>query len=149
MKDADPKSKRTPPLSIRLSETERAELGRRANGRPISRFIKEKLFSDGTPSGADGPAYSVDPDKKILGAILGQMGSSELRTSLRGLARQAEAGVLIVDEQTLRRLQTACDNVQAMRDDLMRALGKQASDAAAEKAGLQAFWDIANKRGPL
>lgn len=120
----DKRRKRPAPLSIRLSESERGSLKRRAGNQPIGAYVKAALFAGdgGLPAR---PTRAVSVDHALLGQVLAQLGASGLASSLAVLARHAESGNLFEDEITTSRLRAACSDVRAMRDALMRALGKR------------------------
>jgi hypothetical protein len=118
--------RRRPPLSIRLSEKERADLEARAGDQPLSAFIKDRLFR---PS-AGGRGNAVD--RPLIARVLAHLGSSDIARNLARLADAAEAGALPVDQVTRSQLEDACRDIRLMRLALMWMLRKQ---AGAEPAG--------------
>ena len=120
--------KRPHPLSIRLNEQERAWLEHRANGLPISTYIKSVLFPDGTPSKPKHPrtrnAHLAEVAKLL--AILGQ---TRIAANLSILANAAESGSLDMNEPVTQTVLKACADIEEIRDVLMRELGKQVPSA--------------------
>lgn len=126
---------RPAPLSLRLSDAERASLTARAGSVPLSTYVKQVLFADGGSSLRRVPRrVSVDGAK--LAQVLAYLGSSQLARSLSTLAEAAASGSLFVDELTIRRLHDACGDVQAMHVLLLGALGKKVPSRAPHKQRL-------------
>lgn len=86
--------------------------------------IREKLLGS-----AHEPRKATKPTPKtdyvLLGQILAALGKSELASSLCVLAVAAESGSLPVTDDIADQLQSACADVQAMRKELIKALGVQ------------------------
>ena len=114
-------SKRSPPFSLRLSEQERAYLIDRANGAPLSAFIKSQLF-DKKPLRARRTG-SIIEDREAFAHALALLGKSELSRNVASLARAAEVGALAVDPDTEAMLLIACQQIQHIRTMMMIALG--------------------------
>ena len=118
-------SEATRPFSLRLSATERARLEKEAGSQPLGTHIRKKLLGD-----AQEPRKAVKAAPKVdyvlLGQILAALGNSELSKHLCLLAVAAQSGALPVTPETESSIQDACDDVKAMRGDLMRALGLRA-----------------------
>ncbi len=115
---------RPAPVSIRFSRSELEALTGLADGLPISTYIKQVLFG----ADADLPRLGtrrVRADEKLLAQILARLGTYGRGPSLTRLASLAESGVFYCDEHTLTQLRLACDDVAAIRADLMTALGKE------------------------
>ncbi|MCW5721583.1 MAG: hypothetical protein KIS86_10610 [Devosia sp.] len=106
--------KRLPPLSIRFTEAERAELEKLSGTQPLSAFIKSKIFYGG-----------AEKPKVALARILAALGSSDLASSLERLSRAADAGSLYVDDDTVRALHRAFNQIASMHFHLLCALGKR------------------------
>jgi len=64
-------------------------------------------------------------DRKALARVLAQLGASRLANNVNQLARAANTGTLPVTPETEAELRRACINIQAMRADLMTALGQR------------------------
>ncbi|MEO1046372.1 MAG: hypothetical protein AAFX04_13095 [Pseudomonadota bacterium] len=114
-------TQQTKPFSIRLSFEERAQLERAAGSRPLGEYVRLKLF------GADGArssrSYRPKASQKELAQILARLGLSELGPSLRELASAARLGALPESPETVEAIERACGSVEALRADLVRALG--------------------------
>lgn len=78
-------------------------------------------------------------DRKLLAQILARLGTYGRGPSLTRLAYLAERGAFYCDDETLRQLRLACQDVTTIRNLLMQALGKQMdpdpSDAFNDVAG--------------
>jgi hypothetical protein len=117
---------RPAPLSIRFSDSEKALLKARANGIPVSAFIRQAVLGDVLPKRvARGTTVVKDPS--ALSHLLGLLGRSHLANNLNQLAKAANFGSLPVTEETEADLRQACADVAAMRTLLMQALGFKAS----------------------
>src|SRR5690349_21372959 len=124
-----PRSVRPAPLSLRLSDAERAQLVRRAGNAPISTYVKSVLFDDTTGARR---RRRVTADQALLAQLLGQLGASGLAMSLKRLAAAADTGSLYLDDLTIREIHNACDDVRGMHLHLLKALGKKLPDAPAK-----------------
>ena len=113
---------RIPPLSIRLSVEERADLEARAGDLPVSTYAKSLLFAL-TAKPARLSPRNPSLDHQILGQLLGALGRSEIAPNLSELAEAARSGSLPLDEITTAQLHEACHDVALMRSELMAALG--------------------------
>jgi hypothetical protein len=114
-------SKRPPPFSLRLTEQERAYLIDRANGAPLSSFIKAKLF-DKQPLRTRRTG-SIIEDREAFAHALALLGKSDLARNVASLARAAEVGALAVDPDTEATLLIASQQIQHIRTMMMIALG--------------------------
>ncbi len=123
-----PKTVRPSPLSIRLSQAERAALERRAVGVGLSTFVKSVALHGAAP----GVRRTASADQVLLAQLLGQLGASGLVASMRDLAAAADSGSLYVDDLVVRRLHDACDDIRAMHLHLLKALGMKAQRPARE-----------------
>ena len=112
-----------PPFSIRFTFEERARLDADRGGKALAAHIREKLFGDeATPRKR--PGNSPVKDAEALGRVLGALGASRLSSNLNQLAKAVNTGSLPVSPETESDLVKACREVQALRADLLRALGK-------------------------
>lgn len=106
----------TSPVSVRLTDDERAQLAARLKGRPLGEYIRERLFGpDHRPPETPGPP--------VLAQILAQLGQSDLGPSLRELGRAAKMGALPVTPEAEQAIASACRAIMEIRSALMRALG--------------------------
>lgn len=112
-----------PPFSLRLTAAERARLENDAAGKPLGAYIRERLFGkDAAPRKRQGVAPVKDHE--ALGRVLGALGQSRLSSNLNQLAKAVNTGSLPVTPETEADLKEACRDVSALRDELLRALGK-------------------------
>ncbi len=116
-------SKYPPPFSIRLTFEERARLDTDRGRASLAAHIRERLFGDdATPRKK--PGNSPIKDAEALGRVLGALGGSRLSSNLNQLAKAVNTGSLPVTPETEADLVAACEEVKALRIDLLRALGK-------------------------
>jgi len=112
------------PFSIRLTKAERARLEAEAGHTPLGQHIRARLF--GTADTPRRPQRAVLPEQQALARVLAALGRSDLLRSLQSLSHAARAGALDVPPETQAALEAACQDVRAMRGDLLRALGYSA-----------------------
>lgn len=124
-----PQPKYPPPFSLRLTFEERAKLEKLAAGMSLGAYIRDRLFGeDASPRRIRGK--TPIKDHEALGQVLGALGASRLSNNLNQLARAAHSGSLPVSDQTEAALIDAYDEIVAMRQDLLRALGHHAEDSS-------------------
>ena len=111
-------------FAIRLTETERAELQRRAGELALGSYMKAVLFADGDKRRRRGARAPVKDHVK-LAEVLACLGQSRISESLEQLAKAAESGTLYVDDSVPQAIKKACDDICVMRLMLMSALGFQ------------------------
>lgn len=124
--EPEPRRKREPPFSIRLSAADRARLAEEAAGAPLGAYIKAKL------QGADvsrkrRKGLSIQ-DREALAKALALLGGSRLSSNLNQLAHAAHIGALAVGPDIEAELLNAVQDVRAMRRLLMQALGLKVED---------------------
>lgn len=119
--------KSAPPFSLRLTAEERARLENDAAGKPLGAYIRERLFGESAAPRKRGGAKPVE-DHEALGRVLGALGQSRLSSNLNQLAKAVNTGSLPVTPETEAELKEACRDVSALRDELLRALGKSPGD---------------------
>ena len=112
-----------PPFSIRFTFEERAKLDAARGRKALASHIRERLFGDDV-SPRQKPGNSPVQDAEALGRVLGALGASRLSSNLNQLAKAVNTGSLPVTPETEADLAAACEEVRALRDDLLRALGK-------------------------
>ena len=119
------RAKRPPPYSIRFTFEERATLERDAGKLSWSVYIRSKLFGEAASQRKASTRKRRKPsvDEAILGKLLGYLGKSRLASNMNQIAKAAHIGALPVSEELEEELFAACANIQAMRDDLIAALG--------------------------
>lgn len=118
------KTKTTKPFSIRLTETERADLERRAGKQALGDFIRGVLFAE-TPRRAPQTRRprTTTADLRMLAQALALLGKAEIAKSLASLADAARMGALPVSEETETAIRRACRDVASIKTALMRGLG--------------------------
>jgi len=122
-KDKVDKPKYPPPFSIRFTFEERAKLDAERGRSALSAHIRECLFGDDVaPRRKSG--NSPVKDGEALGRLLGALGGSRLSNNLNQLAKAVNTGSLPVSPETEADIAAACEEVKALRTDLLRALGK-------------------------
>lgn len=121
------------PVSVRLTQEERAQLEQAARGMPLSRYIRARLFDgDGEVSDhAEERRLSPADRQKLLAQILARIGQSGLPAALEELAELARLGLLSLDAESVSALSEARDELKALRLDLLRALGLRPKDGGA------------------
>ncbi|MEM9750955.1 MAG: hypothetical protein AAF869_08405 [Pseudomonadota bacterium] len=119
-----PKPKRPAPLSIRLSEAQKAQLREEAGRGSVNAYVIKKLFGE---SAAQSRRAGRTPsaDHQALARALGALGQSRLSQNMNQIAKAANMGVLPVSAELERELSEACTAIKAMRSDLLAALGLQ------------------------
>ena len=119
--------KTPPPFSLRLTFEERAKLEAAANGLPLAAYIKAVLFDQDLKTVRRRGTKPVK-DHQELAKVLGLLGQSRLSSNLNQLARAVNTGSLPVCEETEAEIRKACADVQAMRADLIKALGLEGGE---------------------
>lgn len=120
--DAD-KAKYPPPFSIRFTFEERARLDAERGPKALSTHIRDLLFGDDVAP-RKRPGNSPVGDAEALGRVLGALGASRLSSNLNQLAKAVNTGSLPVSPEVEAELVEACHEVQELRADLLRALGR-------------------------
>lgn len=115
-KSAAAKRKRPAPLSIRISDEERAQLKHAAGNLSLNAYVRSRLFGNRGPAVTRANAHD-------LAQVLGKLGQSHLAGSFRNLAEAARIGALPVTPETEDAIRTACAEMAAMKSALMGALG--------------------------
>jgi hypothetical protein len=110
------------PFSLRLTFEERAALEQAAAGMLLGEYIRSRVF-DGAAAPRRTRGKHPVKDHEALGRVLGELGRSRLANNLNQLARAANTGSLPVTPETEAALQDACDAIQEIRTELVRALG--------------------------
>lgn len=115
-------TKYPPPFSLRLTFEERAKLDKAAAGMSLGAYIRDQLLgAQASPRKTRGK-FPVK-DHEALGRVLGQLGNSRLSNNINQLAKAVNTGSLPVTPETENELQEASAAIQAMREELLRALG--------------------------
>lgn len=118
---ARPSKKARPPiLSLRLTSEERARLEREAAGMSLSAYARRRLFGS-----ASGKSRKREPvkDHQALAKVLAALGRSSEVAALKSLLRACDDGGVVLSIETEATLRAACARIDAMRADLISALG--------------------------
>ncbi len=112
------------PFSLRLTFDERAKLEKQAAGMPLGAYIRKQVFGkDATPRKTRGK-HPVK-DHVALGRVLGALGQSRLSSNVNQLARAVNTGSLPVTPDTEQSIIEACEAIEVIRIELLRALGTE------------------------
>ncbi|WP_198045908.1 hypothetical protein [Novosphingobium aquimarinum] len=137
MREGD-KPDRAPPFSLRLTKDERRKLEERAGTMPLASYIKSLIFAEDAPTYRKRRKGPVK-DHQSLADVLAALGRSHLATNLSQLAKAANIGDLYFDDETKRLIARACDDIKAMRQMLMTALGLKITEPPANESVAQTF----------
>lgn len=119
-------AKSTMPVSIRVTAEEKARLSDMAGAKPISAYIRQRLFGD---------AVAVRPKQYLkkqrqprfdhveIARLLGMFGQSQLATSMLALSLAVQAGELQVTSDVASQIECACNDIKDIRSALVMALG--------------------------
>ncbi|WP_298813276.1 hypothetical protein [uncultured Roseibium sp.] len=136
------KPKRPSPFPLRLSDAEKSELLARAGNIALGAYIKSQLFADG-PKRIRHANRSPVQDRTSLSQVLAMLGQSKVGDRLDRLVQAVESGALVLDDDTVTVIQSACTEVHAMRMMLMKALGFQVDEAELPETLRQTFTQAA------
>lgn len=96
-------------------------LVRLAGDLPLAAYVKSVILR-----GESLPEYrKVTVDRELAARALAILGQSGIGINLARLADHAASGSLELDDRTWNRIHEACEDVQAVRELLMEALGKK------------------------
>lgn len=115
-------TKTPPPISLRLTDAERAALEKAAAHLSLSAYIRQCVFGDQVNKRKVRTRNPVK-DHEALARVLGLLGKSRIASNLNQLAKDSNCGALILDEETGAKIDEAYAHVQSMRNELIRALG--------------------------
>jgi len=110
------------PFSLRLTFEERAALEQAAADMPLGAYIRSRILGEDARPRKTRNKRPVE-DHQALGQVLGELGRSRIADNLNQLAHAANSGSLPVTPDTEAALMEACREVQALRAEVMRALG--------------------------
>jgi hypothetical protein len=111
---------------LRLTDAEKRLLLERAGRVPLGAFIRNVLLDEKVTK----RRQSRNPltNDTALARVLAQLGQSRLANNLNQLAKAVNIGALPVTPETESEIVSACADVAAMRQDLIRALGLSGDD---------------------
>ncbi len=111
-----------PPLSLRLTETERDTLEKAAGNASLSAYIRERVFGEAAQKRKSRNRNPVK-DQEALARVLGLLGRSRIANNLNQLAKDSNCGALVLDEDTNAKIEEAYAHIISMRGELICALG--------------------------
>ena len=114
--------RKTFPVTMRLTEDERAQLEEMAAGMTLSAYIRACLFASEERRRKRRPE-SVVADKKAIAEALALLGQSRIANNLNQLAYQANVGALVIEDREAAMIAEAYDHVLSLRTLLVAALG--------------------------
>ena len=114
--------KTPPPLSLRLTEAERAALEKAAGNASLSEYIRQRVFGEAVQKRKSRHRNPVK-DQQALAHVLGLLGQTRIANNLNQLAKDSNCGALVLDEDTNAKIEEAYAHVISMRNELIRALG--------------------------
>ena len=106
-------------VTVRLTAAEKQRLDREAAGESTSAYVRDRLFEGSKRAKA---SYSI-ADQKALAQVLRALAQSNLALDLDAICHASETGELPITDALSARLHVACEDVAAIRKDLIRALG--------------------------
>jgi hypothetical protein len=119
-------TKRSVPLTIRVTASEKDHLKRLAGKRSISAYVRHALLGDKVVTSRKRKATKPrQPEMSTVevARLLGMFGKSELATSVLALSLAAQSGALDVTPEIEDKLESACDDIQTIKLALILALG--------------------------
>ena len=120
------KRKRVPPISVRVTEEEKALLQEMAGAMAVSAFIRQTLLGDEVakrPKRYTKKQRQPHIDHTEIARLLGMFGQSELGRSMLALSLAAQMGDLDVTPEVSDKLEQACDDIHEIKVALIMALG--------------------------
>ncbi len=108
-------------FSVRLTERERAELTKLANGQPLGQFIKDTILQNSTRS----PPSSKPgiQNQKVLAMLPGTLRQFHIASNINQLAKAVNSDSLPINEGGLQNLHNAVAAIRWMRDNLIEEMG--------------------------
>lgn len=114
---------KTRPVSVRLTEQERALLERVAAKQSLSSFMRECALTQAGQAPKPRKEQQRPTEQKVqLAQILALLGASDIFRSMSTFAKLSEQGALPLSEETELQIQNACSNIKQIKTLLMRAL---------------------------
>lgn len=116
------------PVTLRLTEEERAMLEGWSRGSSMSAYIRKCLFEDKESKRKKPRRPEAIVDHQALAQVLGMLGSSRIANNLNQLAFHANTGSLIVDQEVIDKINEAYSHICVLRLELLKALGSKRLD---------------------
>ena len=113
-----------PPLSVRVTPEELAELLSQAGKQSLSDYVRSKLFEGDSPS-SNVPSTRLSPrdSQRLLAQILIQLGQMNTAKQLNELIKAIHSGIVEADQELIDLLSALQADLRALRGDLLKALG--------------------------
>ncbi|WP_424977354.1 plasmid mobilization relaxosome protein MobC [Leisingera sp. S232] len=119
---ADQKSPRRAPFSLRRTPEERQQLEAQAGAMPLASYIKSVVFADEAPKYRSRRKPPV-AEQQLLAEVLARLAQTRQANNLNQIAKHLNQGTLVVDPELEEDLKRAVAEVTWMRATLMKALG--------------------------
>jgi hypothetical protein len=116
--------RKTVPVTIRLTEEERARLEEMAAGTTLSTYVRACLFAQ-QEKRRKRRAGTVVADKKAAAEALALLGQSRIASNLNQLAYQANIGALVIEDRERLKIEEAYTHILSLRALLVKALGQE------------------------
>lgn len=119
------KKPKTVPISIRVTEEEKAALQAMVGTMALASFIRKRALGDAAeerPKRYKAKPYKPSLNAKELAQLLGMFGQSELATAILSLSLAATQGNLDVTEEVEEKIECAFDDIQTIKQALILAL---------------------------
>ncbi len=117
-----PSHSASPRVTLRLTPDELTQLKYMSAGVSMSAYIRECVFGDGAAKRKRRSHVPVK-DQQALASALALLGQSRMANNLNQIAKHANCGSLIVDEDVERKIEEAYGHICHMRASLITALG--------------------------
>lgn len=117
-------------VSVRLTDDEKTALKQMAGKKGLSTFLRDKALDGVVASARRVHKPKPGPNTRLLSELLVCLGRKGLSDNLRRIAEAAERGALRFDPDAARNIQSACDDIAAMRALLLKGLGLRVPDPA-------------------
>ena len=115
--------RKTFPVTLRLTESERERLEDMAAGMTLSAYIRACVFAEQERRRKRRPG-SVVADKKSVAEALALLGQSRIANNLNQLAYQANIGALIIEDRERAHIEEAYGYILSLRALMVAALGR-------------------------
>lgn len=119
--------KRTPPFSIRFTDSELERVKNMAQRLDMSTasFIRHKIFdSSATGDFTSVKGSQVKLDKKALAELLAMLGASRIANNLNQIAKSVNMGTLTVSDENIEaQLWESYESIAFIKNKLMEDLG--------------------------
>lgn len=118
-------SKYPSPITLRLSQNEIDRLDKMVSGASRSAYIRKQIFGENTDKRKYHPK-TPKTDDVAISQILAMLGASRIGNNLNQLAKAANSGALMADDEVIAQIEEAYAFHLAIRSMLMEALGLKA-----------------------